>query len=65
MTEAELLIERLRDAYAVLRSVPAMEGEDALVRHGRIYDPETGTGTRDGLADSMLDAIAYIKGLNK
>lgn len=46
--------ERCRDAWAVLRTVPAGQGEDALVRHGR-------DSTRDGLSDDMLEIAGLIE----
>lgn len=62
MTDEELhrLADRCRDAWAVLRCVPARDGEDALRRHGREYDAERFVGTRDGLADDMLDAAKAL-----
>jgi hypothetical protein len=54
------LAERCRDAWAVLRIVPARDGEEALRRHGRPYDAERFIGTRDGLADDMLDAAKAL-----
>jgi hypothetical protein len=65
MTENEFLAERCRDAWAVLRCVPANEGEQALALHGREYDEDNHTGTRDGLADDMLEVAAYLTGLAK
>lgn len=53
MTAQEYLAERARDAWAVLHSVPANLGQDALHRHDREYDEATGVGTRDGLSEDM------------
>ena len=58
--ELGILAERCRDAWAVLRIVPARDGEEALRRHGRKYDAERFIGTRDGLADDMLDAAKAL-----
>ncbi len=59
--DALWLAERCRDAWAVLRAVRADEGQAALRRHGRPYDPERFLGTRDGLADDMLDAAKALE----
>jgi thiamine pyrophosphokinase len=59
MNERERLAERCRDAWAVLRTVGADEGARALAQHGRDYEPDTGIGSRDGLAEDML-AVADL-----
>ncbi len=59
-SEAARLAERCRDAWAVLRAVPAREGEAALRRHGRKYDAERFIGTRDGLSEDMLYAAKAL-----
>ena len=54
------LAERARDAWAVLRCVPAIDGEDALRRHGHEHDPQRFTGTRDGLDEDMLQIARLL-----
>ncbi len=60
MNDIHRLADRCRDAWAVLRIVPADQGEDALRRHGREYDEERFVGTRDNLADDMLLAAKTL-----
>lgn len=52
--EIERLAERCLDAWAVVRRVPANEGQASLTYHGR-------TGTRDGLDEDLLDAAAALR----
>lgn len=58
--DIEFYAERLRDAYHLLRHVSAREGKVALEREGVYFNEETGTGTRDGLADDMLEARSVL-----
>lgn len=57
------LADRLNDAWAVLRCVPANEGAAALRRQGIEYDEERFIGTRDGLADDLLEAARVLRSL--
>lgn len=59
----ERLADRLNDAWAVLRCVPARDGEAALRTHGIEYDETRGTGTRDGLDDDVLEAARILRGI--
>ncbi len=62
--DLDRLADRARDAWAVLRSVPAREGEEALRRHGIEFDEGRFTGTRDGLADDMQEISALLRALS-
>lgn len=55
---SHILAERARDAWAVLRAVPANEGEAALRRYGR-------AGSRDGLSEDMLEIARALDTLSR
>lgn len=52
---ADLIAERLNDAWAVLRSVRPLDARDALERHERTHT------TSDGLADDMLSIARGLR----
>lgn len=55
---ADLIAERLNDAWAVLRTVNHLQGQDALDRHEREH---TSTG---GLADDLLTFARAIRAMD-